>query len=486
MHLDSYSRKKKRQYLFTNNLVFNGALPTSTQQDVLQGLDDALDYQTNNFAKLKSLSDNQKAFLNKLRLLKLEQQIVIPFVTSWINSYQHSRWKSLKKLSKELAEIIGKPNRNLFSAVRQIVVFTLFDQIIKGVPQLVKGVSMPKLVPLPFKRKKKGRLPVKLLMKKDYVITREGKAKELTKQVKRQGTTVLGFPQKGKKKLTAQVLFPPKVLEYIHKGAEIKVFQISSGGSPSFKPRVDVVLQGTHDCFYSSKLLHSYLPHIPGGRKKVLGVDINRLGEYMVVFNAPVHLPDDLHKLAERYDKLTDKVLKNLGRALHMKCKAYNRLGACKLKGELNRVYTRRHRLLREITRRLPHFLAAVMVKKQCHTLKIETLAADAAGTKGALAKAIYTMPDSLYIYKKAVWLASLELGYDVQLEGVPPYHTSTRHYGCGGTLVRKTGQYDVAPCKKCGQEVNTHQNAALNIACLKGNKLPYDLFPSTHVRGSI
>ncbi len=482
LQLDSYSRKKKRAYYFSNSLVYNGALPTYTQQDVVQGIDDTLAYQTTTFAQLPTLSKNQQAFLNKLHLLKQEQQIVVPFLTSWINSYQSSRWKSLKKLSKELAKIIGKPTRKLFSAVRQIVVFTLFDQFMQSVPQLLQGLPVDRLVPLPFKRKKQGRLPIKLLMKREYVITRQGNASELTRQVKKQGRTTLGFPQMGKKRLTAQVLFPPKVVEYIQNGAEIKVFQVSSGGAPRFKPRVDVVLEGTHNCFRSSTLLHSYLPTIPGGRKKVLGVDINRLGEFMVVFNTPVPLLPDLLLLAKRYKRLDKKVLDELNRGYLRKRKTYDNLGSCKLKGELNRVYRRRHRLLREITRLLPHFLAAVMVKKQCQTLKIEELTTDPAGTKGALAKAIYTMPDSLYIYKKAVWLASLELGFDVELEAVPPYHTSSKHYGCGGTIARDKHHHDVAPCTKCGQQVNTHKNAALNIASLQGTSLPYDLFPSTHV----
>lgn len=482
--LDSYSRKKMRTYLFSNYLVFNGALPNYSQQAVLQGLDDALTYQTNEFAKLPSLTKNQKAFLNKVRLLKQEQQVVVPFLTSWINSYHQSRWKSLKKLSKELAEIIGKPSRKLFSTVRQIVVFTLFEHYVQSVPQLLKGLPVAKLVPLPFKKKKIGRLPIKLLMGKNYVITREGNAKDLNKQVKKQGSTTLGFPQMGKKKLLAKILFPPKVLEYLNNGAEIKVIQVASGSAPSYKPRVDVVLEGTHDCFRSSKLLQSYLPQIPGGRKKVLGLDINRLGDYMVAFNTPIQISTDLRLLAKRYKKLTDKVLKELDKGFINKCKVYDTRGACKLKGELNRVYNRRSRLLREITLRLPHFLAAVMVKKRCQILKIEELDSDPTGTKGALAKAIYTMPDSLYIYKKAVWLASLELGYDVDLRTVPSYYTSYIHYGCGGKILRLPGSdnYDVAPCKKCGQQVNTHTNAAHNIASLQGTLLHYDLFPSSHV----
>ena len=162
--------------------------------------------------------------------------------------------------------------------------------------------------------------------------------------------------------------------------------------------------------------------------------------------------------------------------------KEYDSQGCCKLKGELNRVYTRRRRILREITRLLPHFLAAVLVKKNCTIFKIEDLTADPTGKKGALAKAIYSMPDSTLIYKKAVWLASLELGYNVQLEAVPAQLTSLIHYGCGGVIARQLGQYDIAPCKKCGQKINTHDNAAQNIASRSGTIFPHDIFPSLHV----
>ena len=482
LQTDSYWRKKNKTIYTSDFLQLNALLPTCSQPEVLQALDDALFYYNHEFSLIPQLTKNQKAFLKKLKLLKKEQSTVVPFLTSWINSPQHSRWKSLKILAEQLATIIGKPSRKLFSAVRQIVVFTLFDHYMQSVPQLVKALPIANVVPPPFKRKKKGRLPIKLLMKKNYVIARQGNAKDLTKQVRKQSWTELGFPRKGKQRLTAQVHFPPKVVEYIQNGAHIKVFQVNSGQAPSCKPRVDVVLEGTHTCFHSSTLLHRYLAKIPAKKTSILGVDINRLGQHMVVFNTSVALPPDLLDLAAHYDHLSTKVLDELNRGLLRKRKEYDTHECCKLKGELNRVYTRRHRILREITRLLPHFLAAVMVKKKTKILKIERLTADPTGTKGALAKAIYTMPDSLFIYKKAVWLASLELGYDVQLETVPPYHTSTVHYRCGGILARQKGQYDVAPCKKCGQQVNTHSNAAQNIASLQGTLLPPDSFPSPHV----
>ena len=479
---DSYWRKKYRTLYTSEFLQLNTHLPQCPQTEVLQALDDALFYQQYEFSLLSQLTKNQKEFLKKLQLLKKEQNIVVPFLTSWINSPQPSRWKSLKKLAEQLAGIISKPSQKLFSAVRLIIVFALFDHYMQSVPQLVKALPIANVVPLPFKRKKKGRLPIKLLMKKENVITRKGNAQELTDQVKKQGWTSFGFPQQGKKRMSAQVHFPSKVLEYLNNGANIKIFQVSGGHAPSYKPRVDVVLEGTYDCFYSSMLLHRYLSYIPGKKTSTIGVDINRLGKYMVVFNTVVPLPPDLLDLAAHYNHLSTKVIGELNRGFLRKRKEYDAHGSCKLKGELNRIYTRRSRILREITRLLPHFLAAVLVKKKCKILKIEHLTADPTGTKGALAKAIYTMPDSLFIYKKAVWLASIELGYDVRLQMVNPCHTSTIHHKCGGSLTRQQGKYDFAPCKKCGQQVNTHANAAQNIASLTCIVLPPDPFPSSHV----
>ena len=161
--LDSYSKKKKRDFYFSNSLIFNGSLPIYTQLDIVQSIEDALAYQTNTFSQLPTLSRNQQVFLNNLRLLKKNKHIVVPYLTSWNNSYQPSRWKSLKKLAKELAAIIGEPTRKLFSAVRQVVVFTLFDHYMQSVPQLLQGLPIARLVPLPFKRKKKGYIEENLL-----------------------------------------------------------------------------------------------------------------------------------------------------------------------------------------------------------------------------------------------------------------------------------------------------------------------------------
>jgi len=322
-------------------------------------------------------------------------------------------------------------------------------------------------------------------MKKKFVVSRQGNAQELTEQIKKQGWTEFGFPKKGKQKLTAKVYFPPKLLFYLQNGACIKVFQVKSGKAPNFKPRVDVVLEGLPSCFHSNTLLRNYLSNIPKKKEATIGIDINRLGLYMVSFNTPINLPFDLLQLIKRYNHLSKKVLPELNKGLLRKRKEYDSHGYCKLKGEISRVYNRRTKILREIVQRLPHFIAAVLVKKHCRALKIERLTINPTGARGALAKAIYNMPDNKLIYKKAVWLASLELNYDVLLEEVLPYHTSSHHFGCGGMLTRQLNQHDFVPCKKCGQQVNTHENAARNIASLPGKLLTLDPFPSSHVQGN-
>ncbi len=288
---DSYWNRKFAKKYRTTNIKFNHILPTVTHKEVVVAIENAYKYKMHEFSSIPNLSSNQQSFLAKLQLLVQEKQQVASFVTSWINIPQKSRWKSLKKLAQQITESVGKKNRKLFSAVRLIVVFALFDHLMESVPQLVLSTLPEEVVPQPFKRKKKGKLPIKLLMKKEYVITREGNAKVLTEKAKKQGWTELGFPQRGKKKTKSRVLFPPKVLEYLRNGTSIKILQVSSGEAPSYKPRIDVVLEGTHECFHSTTLLHQYMTTTPSGNIPTLGVDINRLGKFMVTFNTPVKLP---------------------------------------------------------------------------------------------------------------------------------------------------------------------------------------------------
>ncbi|MCE7737784.1 MAG: hypothetical protein GPJ50_00265, partial [Candidatus Heimdallarchaeota archaeon] len=72
LQTDSYWRKKNKTIYTSDFLQLNALLPTCSQPEVLQALDDALFYYNHEFSLIPQLTKNQKAFLKKLKLLKKE------------------------------------------------------------------------------------------------------------------------------------------------------------------------------------------------------------------------------------------------------------------------------------------------------------------------------------------------------------------------------------------------------------------------------
>jgi len=147
-----------------------------------------------------------------------------------------------------------------------------------------------------------------------------------------------------------------------------------------------------------------------------------------------------------------------------MKAKNKNSRDYVKIKGELNRIHQRRSRILKELKKLIPHFIAAVILRNNIRILCIEDLDFDPRKMKGTLAKVFYSIPDEEDIFVKAVSLASSISEYDISLVKVDPRGTSFNHNMCGGKLKRTRSSYDFATCDKCGYIVNTHINAAKNI----------------------
>lgn len=89
--------------------------------------------------------------------------------------------------------------------------------------------------------------------------------------------------------------------------------------------------------------------------------------------------------------------------------------------------------------------------------------------TRGALAKAILTLPDEQRLYNNAALRASLLTSEIIPVIPVDPFGTSqSKHHGCSanvsGCLKRSLGQYDEVTCNACGEQVNIHENAARDI----------------------
>ena len=124
-----------------------------------------------------------------------------------------------------------------------------------------------------------------------------------------------------------------------------------------------------------------------------------------------------------------------------------------------------------------------MLIKSGSCYLCIENLEFDPRGKKGALGKAFYSMPDEIDIFEKAILIATKISGRIIRLIKVPPQGTSTYHFQCRGILDRTNHYYDKALCKKCGDYVDTHHNAARNIKD-KGEQLLQSLNrPSSHAR---
>ncbi len=464
----------------TPDIKFNSFLPLVTQQEVEDNIHAFCTLKSQE-KQTKNVSDKARRFIKRIELVHDNLSIVAPYLTSWINVSQKSRWKSLKRLSKIISGVIGLKNENLFSALRAIIVFALSPYIEKNVSRILQYVSPEQIVKPPFMKNRRRNIPIILLMNKDHVILRPGNSSQMTELVKKNGMFDLVFILKNQPRIYGTLVFSSKVRKFIERGAKIKVLMVQSGPKPGCKLRISVILEGHCSIFLSTKLTENISKQLKIKQTDALGLDVNRLGEYVLVFSVNVKQTKELKELMKRYNRLNtleiprlSVSLKNYGRLKH----SYRYV---KVRGELQRIYKKRNNLLKEIKNYVTHYIAAVLIKSKCKIFCIEDFRIDPRGKRGALAKAIYSMPDDENIFEKAISIASLILKYNVSLISIDPRRTSSLHNNCGGILKRTSKSYDIVKCNKCSKQVNTHTNAALNIRD-KGMKYYDSPFP--HARG--
>ena len=150
--------------------------------------------------------------------------------------------------------------------------------------------------------------------------------------------------------------------------------------------------------------------------------------------------------------------------------------------GEVSRVRARKTRLRGEIDRLCGRLLATALYQLDCTLLCLEDLSLSARGTRGALAKAILSMPDDPDLATRALLSANEVLAGQVHVELVNPAYTSQGpHYECPavhpGQLKRKSGQWDNIICSGCQQPVCSHCNAAKYIRD-RGYRQAFTIFP--------
>ncbi|MFW9929518.1 MAG: hypothetical protein ACFFD1_09015, partial [Candidatus Thorarchaeota archaeon] len=313
------------------------------------------------------------------------------------------------------------------------------------------------IVTKPFEKKishnNQIKLPLALIMSSQYVIRRlgdtngvltgklknttSGNNKVLTELLKVQGYFRILIPQEeniesGKtinwrKAYEAEIRPSKKIIEFLKKGAEINLISLSSGDAPAHKIQVTLTLSGSYYMFLSKKAIikanQTISPNIEtipnrttdyknnngntANLTRAIGIDLNRPCKNIIAFSEDsVIIPPIIEKLSNHFNNL-GQVIKQLSlaysRLIILSKKIYSRNTTLpkeiyhrivKLRGELNRVYQRRSRILKELHRIVGETISAVLIHTRVPVLCAEDLALTPRGKHGALAKAILSMPD--------------------------------------------------------------------------------------------
>ena len=214
---------------------------------------------------------------------------------------------------------------------------------------------------------------------------------------------------------------------------------------------------------------------------EAIGIDINRAGKDVMALSEPAEVPGIFLALSDRYWHLAT-VIKQLSQAFtkaQKEAKVYPSLAAqrrlLKLRGELARVYARRRRLLQQLFHEATRYLITVFIQTGCPVGCFEELNLTTCGKKGALAKAISSMPGDKAFLERIMLVSEWLGGKPLTVVLVDPRWTSqSEHVDCPATpkgKLRRSGKdWDKVTCTGCKQRENTQTNAA-KVIKLRGLK---------------
>lgn len=449
----------------------NQELDQLSKTELKTAINSAFDKKSKEFGS--EPSDKQKSFLNKLKLLKEHCEIVDLALQYWLDYSDDKRWKRLKTLSRNLPDMVDvRRDLNLFSALRYVVVLAfsyMISDMEESVIQLMRTLQkQPHLcLTIPFEKTIIRSPPINLVMGSRYVVQRPGNSNKLTQLAKSNGQFYLKFPKRGATKLVGTVRLHNKLLQYLDRGAKIKMLQIRAGDAPALKVLVTVVMEGEEWMFYSTKLVKQFCTLLEESdhtlSEDALGIDINRIGQYMITFSNSITLPESIMKLIDKWNSVTE-YKKEFSSSLSRAMSYYNEKEVIKRRGELQRIYRRQKNLLNQIHIMLTAFVAAVLIVGGYETLRLENLNLTTLGSKGALARAIVSMPSDERLYYRAVKLVAIVENRAINVELIKNDGRSKFHVDCDGKLARSLANWDISPCNRCGKEVNTHRNAAKKL----------------------
>ena len=121
---------------------------------------------------------------------------------------------------------------------------------------------------------------------------------------------------------------------------------------------------------------------------------------------------------------------------------------------------------MQQLFHEVVRYLTTVFVQTHCPIGCFEDLNLTAHGTKGALVKAILSMPDDKSLPERAILMYEWLTGKKLTLVLVDPRGTSQgEHVNCPaipkGRIHRSGKNWDEVTCTGCKERVNTQTNAA-------------------------
>jgi hypothetical protein len=253
-----------------------------------------------------------------------------------------------------------------------------------------------------------------------------------------------------------------KMRQFINKDVKLKTMIVLPPQEPARDVDIQLVFEGDKEVFIGTKHLAKPLKT---PKTDEIAIDINRRGEHAIVNSLGLPIPEEISKLNDRWDKVIDEI-KQFQSLLaqiedHTKDQSNNDWKRANYQTYIELLYQRKKELRKTYHQALVNWVGRQMVSSEAKTLIIEDLNCHTYGTRKALARAIESMADETKLYAREVYAVSLFTHRNCELVTLDARNSSRIHVDCGGQLQRDLENYDIAPCSKCKQKVNTHANAA-------------------------
>ncbi|MBN1799919.1 MAG: hypothetical protein JW891_00335 [Candidatus Lokiarchaeota archaeon] len=227
------------------------------------------------------------------------------------------------------------------------------------------------------------------------------------------------------------------MLRALEKGVRLRLFRFNMPSGPGKTIKVDLVLSGPEELFITANHLNGVTPinsKISATHVSALGIDVNRLSEHELTGSRDLEMDSALKYLLNKWNilELAISYLQARSDTCHDLKKAL------KLNKELQLAHLRRSRLRTDVLRRARIQLGKKVLEWNVNHVALEAdLIKDTKDKRGALARSISSMPDSLDLIAQELLVVNLTLQKNIKLVLVRKEGTSRYHHGCGGIIDR-------------------------------------------------